>query len=268
MAKLNFKKRWVLVTGASSGLGRELAHFLAKNENANLIIASRRKEKLDDLKREIEEKYKTMVEVIRTDLNKADDIEDLFTRSIAIGPIYAVINNAGVTSYGKTDIDLIKTYEQIVDVNFKAAMILSLLFLPYFLEKGEGGILNISSQGAYFPIPYQNVYGAVKSALQNFTDALREENKKSGIFICSVALGGMSTEMFSGSGLDQIVKADNVFMMDPQIAASKVMRSFKKGKGSSSPGFLNKLIHFWVRVLPRRAIIKIASFIYKPSSKH
>jgi short-subunit dehydrogenase len=268
MGKLNFKQRWVLVTGASSGLGKQLAHFLAGNENANLIIASRRKEKLDDLKREIEKKYQNRVEVIKTDLNRTNDIEDLFNRSTAVGPVYALINNAGVTSYGKTDIGLIKTYEQIVDVNFKAAMTLSLLFLPYFREKGEGGILNISSQGAYFPIPYQNVYGAVKSALQNFTEALREENKKTGIYICSVALGGMNTEMFTGSGLDQIVEADNVFMMDPRIAARKVIRSFKRGKRASSPGFLNKLIHFFVRILPRRAVIKIASYIYKPSSKN
>jgi len=266
MGKLNFKDRWVLLTGASSGLGRELALSLAKNENANLIISSRRKDKLDILKKEIENECKTRVEVFKTDLNHLNEIDDLFEKSIKIGPIFAIINNAGVTSYGKTDKHLLRTYEQIIDVNFKAVMKLSLMFLAYFQEKGEGGILNISSQGAYFPIPYQNVYGALKSALQNFTEALREENKKTGIFICSVALGGMSTEMFTGSGLDQIVKAENVFMMNPRIAAKKVIRFFKKGRGAVSPGFLNKLIHFFVRILPRKVIIKIANYIYKPSN--
>ena len=197
MSKLNFKNKWVIVTGASSGLGKEIAIYLAKYEKANLIIAARRVKKLERLKKEIEQDNDTKVEVVGVDLSQSDGVDFLFDKAIKIGHIYAIINNAGLTYYGKTEKAKIENYNQIVNLNFNAVMKLSLLFLDYFQHMGEGGLLNITSEAAFIPTPYQSVYSASKHASQSFTDALREENWKTGIVISSFSPGGIATEMIT-----------------------------------------------------------------------
>ena len=103
MAKLNFENKWVLVTGASSGLGRAIARRLAEKEKAHLVIAARRKERLEQLKTEIESANNIRVEVISVDLSSNEGIEHLFNRAVEAADIYAVINNAGLTDYGESD---------------------------------------------------------------------------------------------------------------------------------------------------------------------
>jgi short-subunit dehydrogenase len=95
MAKLNFKNKWVLVTGASSGLGKSIAEYLASREKANLVIVARRKDRLEKLKEDIETNYGTKVECLVADLSDEAHVERLFKESVEIGDIYAVVNNAG-----------------------------------------------------------------------------------------------------------------------------------------------------------------------------
>lgn len=264
MKKLNLKNRWVLVTGASSGLGREIALVLALQEEANLLISARRKQRLDLLKEEIERQKTVRVEIIQADLSLAAGAEKLFQKATAIAPVYALINNAGVTFYGRTEHKHILFYEKIIQVNFVAAMKLNLLFIPYFKKMGEGAILNVTSNGAFVPMPYQNVYAASKSACQFFCEALREEIRKSGITMCQYAPGGIYSEMFSKSGLDKHMPRNNLFMMDAQTAARRAVRAFKKRRVLTITGPVYKLIHFIIRFFPRKWVVYVAGKIYKP----
>ncbi len=267
MAKLNFENRWVLVTGASSGLGLALARRLAACEKANLIIAARRKDRLEEIKKEIETGAHTKVEIIPVDLSKDDGVELLFKQATMIGDIYAVINNAGLTSYGKTTAANLDTYENIINVDFKAVMKSCLLFLPYFLERGEGALLNITSAAAFIPTPYQNVYSAAKHAAQAFTECLYREYRNAGknkIVISTFAPGGIRTEMITMSGLVEKHPFDSPFNMKPEIAAQKALRAFKKGKYLAVPGLLNKLTVMLAKHLPRRLVSRAAEIVYRP----
>ena len=267
MSKLNFKNKWVVVTGASSGLGKEISRYLAKYEKANLIIAARRVKKLENLKKEIEQDNDTKVEVVGVDLSQSDGVDFLFDKAIKIGHIYAIINNAGLTYYGKTEKTKIENYNQIVNLNFNAVMKLSLLFLDYFQHMGQGGLLNITSEAAFIPTPYQSIYSASKHASQSFTDALREENRKTGIVISSFAPGGIATEMITKSGLDKKISKDSIFNMKADKAAKKAIKAFKRGKSMTVPGLINKLILFLIHIFPRKWVIRIAGFIYIPPEK-
>jgi hypothetical protein len=267
MAKLNFENRWVLITGASSGLGREMARHLAAVEKANLIVTARRKERLEQLKKEIESTHPVRVEVLPADLNRDEDVDRLFKRATETAEVYALINNAGLTGYGKTNPADMDAYEKIMNVNFKALMKLSLRFLSYFIERGNGALLNITSLGAYIPIPYQNVYAASKHAARVFTEGLFREYhayRKKGVFICSFAPGGIRTELLHNSGLDQKYPADSPFNMKADVAARKAINAFKKKKYVSVPGAVNKLALFLAVHLPRHLVTWAAEFIYRP----
>lgn len=266
MRKIRFAGRWVLVTGASGGLGREIALVLAEQEEANLIVASRRIEKLEQLKREIEGSTKSQVVVIQADLSQSEDVDMLFERSTSVGDVFALVNNAGLTFYGKTVINRWPDHEKIFRVNLLATMKLSLKFLAYFQEKGRGAILNISSQGAFVSIPFQSVYSATKSAVQTFSEGLREENRGSGVIICTYAPGGIDTEMLSTSGIKQNVPDSGIFTMTPRLAAVKAIRALKRGKALTIPGLVNKLIYCLVRHFPRRLVVRITGWIYRPKS--
>lgn len=256
-----------MVTGASSGLGQAMARCLAKDEKANLIIAARRKERLEELKQEIEAVHQSRVEIVVVDLSLDKDIDLLFEQAVKIADVYALINNAGFTSYDKTDLTHWQTYEKILRVDLVALIKLSLRFLAYFQERGEGAIMNITSLGAFVPMPYQNVYSACKHAAQVFTEGLHQEYKKSGIVICSFAPGGIATEMNVKSGLDKKISLDSPFNMHADLAARKAVKAFKKKKFLAVPGILNKITLFLVRLFPRTLVARAAELVYRPQGQ-
>jgi len=264
MAKPDFKDKWVLVTGASSGLGRALAVYLTSVEQAHLVISARRIDQLQQLKKEIESATSRRVEIIPADLTREEDVERLFTEATARAKIFAVINNAGFTHYGISRAANLEIYDNIIAVDVKAVIHLSLKFLAYFQEAGGGAILNITSLGGIIPTPYQCVYAAAKHAIQAFTEALSREYKGSGIAICTFAPGGIATEMITRSGLDRRFGTHSPFHLSAGKAAQKAIKAFKRGKVLYVPGFLNKLILFLHHLLPRRLLLWAAEIIYRP----
>jgi len=255
MGKLNFKDKWVIVTGASSGLGEAMAIELASKEEANLIITARRKERLDSLKARIEGEFKREVIVISSDLSDPESVDNLFRESTTRKEIFAIINNAGMTDFNPADIKDYEKYEKIIEVNLKSIIKLSLMFLNYFRKKGGGAILNITSMGAFFPLVYQGAYAASKHGAQVFTEILHQENRDRNITISSFAPGGIATEMLSSSGLDQLRGADNFFNWSAEKVAQKAIRSFKKKKLLSVPGFVYKFGLILKRILPKKVLL-------------
>ncbi|MFC2120049.1 SDR family NAD(P)-dependent oxidoreductase [Bacteroidota bacterium] len=267
MAKLCFKNKWIVVTGASGGLGLEIAKELAINEKANLIIAARRLDKLSELKKNIEGQCDSKVIIIETDLLNHESLYSLYEQAISNVDVYGLINNAGITYYGKTDDKSISTFKNIVDVNFTATMILSLKFLSYFKEKNCGSILNITSGAALIPIPYQSVYSASKHAIQAFTEALIMENRNNNVNISIFAPGGIATEMLTNSGLSKKFPLDSHFNLDPQKAARYAIKAIKKSKYTFIPGFLENIYMFFRKLLPNKLVVGAAEKIYRPNEK-
>jgi len=263
MGKLDFKDKWIVVTGASSGLGEALAIKLASNEGANLIISARRKERLNSLKSRIESEFNREVIVISSDLSDPASVKNFFNESIKQKDVFAIINNAGMTDFNPADIKDYEKYEKIIEVNLKSLMRLSLMFLDYFKKKGEGAILNITSMGAFFPLVYQGAYTASKHGAQVFTEILSKENSGNNITISSFAPGGIATEMLSSSGLDKLRESDDFFNWSAEKVAEKAINSFKKKKLLRVPGVVYNLGLILQRILPRKVLLYFLEKSYR-----
>jgi short-subunit dehydrogenase len=138
MKDMSFGSRWVLVTGASSGLGLEMATQLARQHKANLILVARRRENLNVLKADLE-KTGIRCHVIAADLSLAADVDRVFEEAIAVGDVYGVILNAGVTYFGKhLDMEW-STFQNLLSTNVTSVVRLTSLFAPYLLGKQQGG---------------------------------------------------------------------------------------------------------------------------------
>ncbi|HET6450986.1 MAG TPA: SDR family NAD(P)-dependent oxidoreductase, partial [Spirochaetia bacterium] len=166
MPPLDLCGKLVVVTGASSGLGREIARSLALDEGAHVIAAARRRDRLEELKEQVESRSPSRVHVLEVDLSAPDAGERLFTQATAMGPVGALVNCAGMTYYGRTLDAPADTGRRIVAVNQIAVMDATERFLRYFLERGSGGVLTVTSVYGMVPGPYQNIYAASKHAVQ------------------------------------------------------------------------------------------------------
>jgi len=262
MPPLDFAGKLVVVTGASSGLGREIALALALREKAHVIAAARRRDRLEALKSEIESRSTSRAHVVTVDLAAPDAPETLFAQATSIGEVFALVNCAGVTFYGRTLEAPAETSRRIIAVDQLSVMQTTLLFLQSFLDRGSGAILTVTSVYGLIPGPYQNVYAAAKHATQIFMEGLAGEYRGRGVTFCTFAAGSMATEMIQQTGLDRRHGA-HVFM-DPARTALSALSSFKKGRLILVPGALYKLIVFLARVTPRRFGVWLSERIMRP----
>jgi len=264
MKALDFKGKLVVVTGASSGLGREIARGLALREGAHVAVAARRRDRLELLKTEIEARCDSLVHVIPVDLGAPGGAQALFQEATALGEVHALVNCAGITFLGRTLDAPMAISDQIMAVNLVAEMRTSILFLRYFLERGEGALLNVTSMSAFMTVPYQNVYAATKHAMQAFTECLAYEYRGRGVSISSFVPGGIATEMITSARTDKkLLPGMKVFLRSPEKVARLAIRSLKKGRAVAVPELSIRAALFLVRFLPRRAVTAIAGRVYR-----
>ncbi len=264
MPPLDFGGKLVVVTGASSGLGREIALALALRERANVVVAARRRDRLEALKAEIESCSASCVHVVTVDLEAPDGPQVLFDGATAAGEVYALVNCAGVTYYGRTLDAPAEVNRRIIAVNQVAVMNTTLLFLRAFLHRGSGAILTITSLYGLVPGPYQNVYAAAKHAVQVFMEGLAGEYRGRGIAICTFAAGSMVTEMIQAAGLDRRHGADSSVFLDPSRAARAALSSFKKGRLILIHGILYKTAALLARLTSRRFGVWLSERVMRP----
>jgi uncharacterized protein len=264
MPRLDFTGKMVVVTGASSGLGREIALSLALHEKADVVIAARRRDRLEALKAEIESRSGSRAHVIAVDLGEAEGPETLFRESTALGPVAALVNCAGITFYGKTLDAPIAACLQIIAVNQVATMHATMLFLRYFLDRGSGAILAVTSVAGLVSTPYQTVYSASKHAVQTFMEGLSREYRGQGVTICTFAAGSMVTEMVTQAGLDQRYSTGSPVYLNPAGSARLALSSFKKGKLFSVPSLMYKTAVVLAHLAPRRVVLWCTDMFYRP----
>jgi short-subunit dehydrogenase len=262
--RIDFAGKLVVVAGASSGLGREIARVLACQEGADLVIAARRRDRLEGLKAEIEERCASRVHIVAVDLAQSDGARILFEEAVSKGEVFALVNSIGVTFWGKTLEAPIEDCEAMIAVNLSAVVKTSMLFLGYLLSRGRGALLTVTSASAFFTVPYQNLYVSIKHALQAFVEGLAVEYGKSGIVFSTFAPGGIATEMIERAGIHRKIPRESVLFMDAGKAARKAVSSFKRGKLISVPEPFLKLALFLVRLVPRASVGPFASRIFRP----
>ncbi|MBQ7667740.1 MAG: SDR family oxidoreductase [Clostridia bacterium] len=237
-----------LVTGASSGIGRDMARVLS-SKGYDLILVARRVERLEELKKEL----KTNVEVIGADLSKADECIGLYEK-VKNKNIDILINNAGFGVFGEfTESDLTKELAMI-DVNVKAVHILTKLFLKDFKKRDSGYILNVASSAAFAAGPLLSSYYGTKNYVLRLTEAIYEElrHDKSKVYVGVLCPGPVDTEFND--------VADVKFSAKPltsEYVANYAIKMMFKRKLIISPGLVMKLARFGCKIAPEKLMLKV-----------
>lgn len=194
-------KQTALITGASSGIGKELSRIHAE-KGGNLIVVARREDKLDALKFELEKKYSVSVTTIVKDLSKPNAAKELFdeVQNLNIQVDY-LINNAGFGLRGKFHELPWERQQQMINLNMVALTELMYLFLPQMIERNSGKILNTSSTASFMPGPLQAIYFATKSYVTFLSNALAEELSDTNISVTNLMPGATESEFAQTSGM-------------------------------------------------------------------
>jgi short-subunit dehydrogenase len=262
MKSLQIQNKWILVTGASSGLGQEMARQLAYNFKANLIIAARRADKLNELKAELEKSAGIKVKVIVADLSVTEDADRLVAESLADGNLYGAILNAGVTYFGRHKDLPWEDFESILKTNVTGVVRMTNSLVKYFDKSGiEGGVMLVSSMAGYFPVPYQAVYSATKAFITAFGSALHYELTNPNFSITVFAPGGIATEMTDGTKFNEL----KGWLMPVKTAAKEGIHAFVTRKYNYVPGLLNRVGAVFMNFLPKRFLTGNMSKVYLKS---
>ena len=244
-----------LITGASSGIGRDMARILSE-QGWDLILVARRKDKLEKLKKQL----KTDVKIITMDVSSTFNCTKLYNR-VKDEDIDLLINNAGFGKFG--EFNNIKLDEELdmIDVNIKAVHILTKLFLNDFVEKDKGYILNVASSAAFQSGPLMATYYSTKAYVLHLSEAIYEElrKNKSNVSISVLCPGPVRTEF------NKVAKVKfNLKSLESYDVAEYALKKTFKRKLVIIPGIGIKLGTFANRLLPRKLMLRI---IYKIQQK-
>lgn len=236
-----------LITGTSSGIGRDMARILS-NKGYDLILVARNKQNLEELKKEL----KTNVDIVPMDLGEVSNCEELYNRFK--GSIDIIINNAGFGTIGNFNQTDINKELSMIDLNIKAVHVLTKLFLKDFVERNSGYILNVSSSAAFQPGPLMATYYSTKSYVYNLTLAIYEELRqlKSNVSISCLCPGPVNTNFNNVAGCEFKIKS-----LPSELVAGYAIKKMLKKKLLIIPGFKIKLLYIFGRLLPNKLKLKI-----------
>jgi len=244
-----------LITGASSGIGKEFAYMHA-SRTGDLVVVARSKDKLQQLKQDIEQKHKRTVHVIVKDLARESSAKEIYDELQKEKiEIQYLINNAGFGGQGyfherawQKDLNMIK-------VNIIALTALTRLFLPGFVEQGNARILNVSSTASLMPGPLQAVYYATKSFVQSFSNALSEELKGTGVTVTALMPGATDTGFADTADVEDTALFQN--MASAQSVAEAGYNAMLKGKRDVIAGvpFMMRLVLPFASLVPKSLLL-------------
>lgn len=262
MKPLELRKRWVLITGASSGLGREMARVLARDHGANLVIVARRQDRLLELASELEQGHGVSVVAVTADLSRDGEAERVFLEASRERDLIGAILNAGVTHFGKWDELSWEEFQRMHALNVTSTVRLITLLLPYLEQRREnGGLLLVSSMAGLMPIPYQTAYSATKGFLVNFGCGLHHEMLPRGVSVTTFVPGGIQTEMTDGIRFNDL----RGWLMPVDRCADEAIRAFKSRAYLHSPGVVYRLGSVVSRLLPQRFFVGRVAEQYRRS---
>jgi len=256
-------KTYTLITGASSGIGYDLAKIAAA-DGKNLILVARSEDKLEQLAEELRKSYPIEVVSIAVDLSDEAGVNELIseveTGNLAIDTL---VNNAGFGDFGDfAKADLAKNMEMI-RLNISALTHLTHTFMQKMLISGKGRIMNVASTASFMPGPGMAVYYASKAYVLSFSEALTRELKGSGVTVTTLCPGPTNTDFAKVSGLGHSLMHR---MLPPATSLDVAKAGYKamlKGKSIEIPGIMNKLSALTPRFSPRSMVRNLIYNIHK-----
>ena len=246
-----------LITGASSGIGRELARTHAER-GGDLVLVARRADRLDALKRELENKHGVSVLVLAEDLSDEEAPHRIYERVKTEGiEIEYLMNNAGFGGLGRFDQRSWPSDRAMIQVNIVALTALTRLFLPEFVARNSGRILNTSSSAAFTPGPLQAVYYATKAYVTSLSNALAEELSDTNITVTALMPGPVDTEFERVSEMEKTDAFKHA--SSPQRVALYGYSAMMKGDLDAIAGlsFGQRLMLHFLPLVPKRRVLKM-----------
>jgi len=258
------ENKTILVTGASSGLGLEMAYQLATKHKSDVIIVARREANLIALKEKINKISSANVHVLIADLSKKEDLNRVSEFCLSQTNFAGAILNAGITHFGSHQELEWSYFEKMVNVNIMGVVQMTNSFVNHFEKtKNEGRLMIVSSMASLYPVPYQSAYSGTKGFLTNFASALSQEIENKNFKISTFCPGGIKTEMTDGDDFSALSR----FLEPVETVAASGLHGFLKGKVTFVPGFLNNVTSTFLKLLPRDFILKQTGKIYRKALK-
>jgi hypothetical protein len=249
-----------LITGASSGIGLELAHVMAK-EKHNLVLVARSIDKLNALADELIQTHGIKVQTYKADLSNPKEIKNLYTQTQNDDiEISYLINNAGFGEYGNFVENDWEKLNEMMQLNMVSLVHLTKLYAQNMVSSKFGKIMNVASTAAFQPLPYLGVYAATKSFVLSFSEAIASELKDHGITVTALCPGLTETGFVEAANMEdtKFLNKAKAGMATAEEVAEYGYEAMMKGKTVAVHGMINSLMAQSARFLPRDLVTKIA----------
>jgi short-subunit dehydrogenase len=252
-----------LITGASSGIGEQFAYALAR-QHYHLILVARREERLQAVAREARRQGAPGTVVRALDLSQSDAPARLHAEvSAETEALDLLINNAGFGSQGAlAGLPLERELEQI-ELNVRALVAISRLFVPAMVAAGRGTIINVASTAAFQPVPYMATYAATKAFVLSFSLALAQEVAAGGVRVMALCPGLTRTEFQAVAGTERRW-LPAILYMDARTVADQALRAAARGRRLYVNGPFNRLGAVLVRLTPLGVVTRASSLLFRP----
>lgn len=256
-----------LVTGATSGIGLELARVFAKNGH-NVILSARSADQLQDIAAELQSQYGIQASIIAKDLATPTGAQELYDEVKRTGvQIDYLVNDAGVGVYGRFWETDMQEELDMIQLNAVSLYVLTKLFLPDMIQRGSGKVLQLASVVSKAPNPLQTVYSATKAFIYNLSLGLSQELKDTGVTMTALQPGATDTEFFTNAGADDTKIYRETKLSDPADVAQDGYDALMAGESHVVSGFKNKAEMLMGNLIPDDAIAAKGMKDNQPSDK-
>ncbi|MBN1790991.1 MAG: SDR family NAD(P)-dependent oxidoreductase [Bacteroidales bacterium] len=257
---------YALVTGASCGLGKEIARELARR-NYNLLLVSLKDEGLPELSSSLANQHEVEVHYFEADLSESHVVFQVATWALAKGRITILINNAGIGGTRAFDEASTSYIDNIIQLNIRATSLLTRLILPELKTHHQSFILNVASMASFSPIAYKTVYPASKAFIWSFSRGLYEELKDTGVFVSVIHPGPMKTNPDVTKRIERQKLFGKIGLITTQRTAEIAVNNLLKHDSLIIPGFLNKLNWLMIQIVPVWIRLNLLSRVIKRELK-
>jgi short-subunit dehydrogenase len=261
----NENKGTALITGASSGIGLHLAHVFARNGH-NLVVVSPIPSEIAEVANQIQTQFGVSVRALPIDLTSREKNPSAFAE--VADDVRILCNNAGLGLRGRFEEVPLEDHLHILRVNVEAVLRLTAFFLPKFIARGSGRILNTASIAGFEPGPLMASYHASKAYVLSLTESLATENQKTGVTFTALCPGPVDTDFFAKAGMPEAIAFQKGNLMAPQEVAEAAYEGLMAGKRTVVPGALNKVNIASSRMTSKAAQAKMSEKQYEDADEH
>lgn len=252
-----------VVTGSSSGIGAAFARELARRGH-DLVLVARNESRLAELATQLEAEHKSNVEVLGADLESDAGVARVAERlTDSDRPVELLVNNAGFATSGRFHELPLDQEDAEIHLNVIAVLELTHAALGPMVARGHGGVINVSSIGAYQPTPLSATYCATKAFVSSFTNAVHEELRGTGVKAMVLAPGFTRTEFHLRAGIENTDQAPGFLWQSADEVAEAAMKTYDKGRAVCVPGALNVAAAAFSGSMPAGVSRRIAGIVSK-----